>query len=120
MTDEPARYPGSLMQVARVLAAHSHEPANMPRHKSQSTPFALIGASAILLSALTLAASPAMARQQPASGSVSWCSLSDNLTSTQRVDGCSAILARKTSITARVAAYVLRGKAYGERREYTT
>src|ERR1700758_3502387 len=93
----------------------------MPRYPSQftplGTPFALIGVSAIVLSILTV--TPAAARQQSAGASESWCSLNENLTSTQRIDGCSAILARKTSITARVAAFVLRGKVYGERREYT-
>ncbi len=95
----------------------------MSHHRKQAAPCGLIrpAASALLLSALILASPPAFAQHRSNAVDVSWCSPIGNLTSTQRVDGCSAMLAqRKVSKATRVTAYVLRGQAYSARRDYAS
>ena len=75
-------------------------------------------AAAFLLSALMLAP-PALASSPSAPADVSWCAEGRNLSSAQRISGCSAILTRKRSTTnAQVAAHMLRGQAYAARHDY--
>jgi hypothetical protein len=51
-------------------------------------------AAIFLLSALMLAAPPALARPPSVPADVSWCAEGRNLSFAQRISGCSAILTR--------------------------